>query len=45
MRIFMTKLLSNWAVEEGLSEEALLDAIEEMQQGLIDANLGGHVNL
>jgi len=27
----------------GLSDPALLDAVSEMAQGLVDANLGGHV--
>ena len=27
----------------GLSDPALLDAVSEMEQGLVDANLGGHV--
>ena len=27
----------------GLSDRALLDAVSEMAQGLIDADLGGHV--
>ena len=43
MRAFKTKLFSKWAVKEGLSDKALLEAIDEMEQGLIDANLGGHV--
>jgi hypothetical protein len=43
MRIFQTKWFARWAANEGLLEQALRDAVSEMEQGLIDANLGGHV--
>jgi hypothetical protein len=43
MRVFKTKWFQKWAAREGLENEALLAAIEEMQGGLIDAELGGHV--
>jgi hypothetical protein len=43
MQAYKTKLFSRWAIKEGLSDEALLDALEEIEQGLVDANLGGHV--
>lgn len=43
MRIFKTKLFSKWAAKEGLSDEALQIAVAEIENGLIDANLGGHV--
>ena len=43
MQIFLTKWFSRWAANEGLLEQALRDAVSEMEQGLIDANLGGHV--
>ena len=43
MRIFQTKWFARWAANEGLHEQALRDAVSEMEQGLIDANLGGHV--
>jgi len=43
MRIFKTKWFSRWAVNECLSEQTLIEAVAEMEQGLIDANLGGHV--
>ena len=43
MQIFKTKWFARWAAKEGLSDQALRDAVTEMGLGLIDANLGGHV--
>jgi len=43
MRTFKTKLFHRWAAREGLSDEALSIAINEMIDGLVDADLGGHV--
>lgn len=43
MRVFKIKWFQKWATGEGLDDEALLSAVEEMESGLIDARLGGHV--
>jgi hypothetical protein len=43
MRVFKTKWFQKWAAREGVGNEALLAAVEEMDDGLIDAELGGHV--
>jgi hypothetical protein len=43
MRIFKSKLFHKWAGKEGLTDEALKIAVNEMEDGLIDAHLGGHV--
>ncbi len=43
MRVFKIRWFYRWAAREGLSDQALLLAAEEMVQGLIDADLGGHV--
>ena len=43
MRVFKNKAFSKWATKEGLSNEALLVAVDEMERGLVDAELGGHV--
>jgi len=43
MRIFKTKLFNRWAEKEGLADEALHIAVEELGNGLVDADLGGHV--
>lgn len=43
MRIFKNKAFSKWAAKEGLNDEALRTAVDEMERGLIDAELGGHV--
>ena len=43
MRVFKNKWFQKWATKEGLSNEVLLAAVEEIEDGLIDAELGGHV--
>jgi hypothetical protein len=43
MRIFKNKVFSKWADKENLDDEALRTAVDEMENGLIDADLGGHV--
>ncbi|MEN8171214.1 MAG: type II toxin-antitoxin system RelE/ParE family toxin [Pseudomonadota bacterium] len=43
MRVFKTKLFSRWAAKENLKDEDLLVAVNELQDGLVDADLGGHV--
>lgn len=43
MRIFKNKAFSKWAAKEGVDDAALLAAVEEIERGLIDADLGGHV--
>ena len=42
-RVFMTRHFSRWLGKTDLSVEALCKAIQEMEQGLIDANLGGGI--
>ena len=43
MRIFKTRQFDKWAAKEGISDDALASAVIEMEDGLIDADLGGHV--
>ena len=43
MRAFKIKAFAKWASGEGLSDDALASAVVEMEKGLIDAKLGGHV--
>ena len=43
MRIFKNKAFSKWAAKEGLTNDALRVAINEIKCGLIDADLGGYV--
>jgi len=40
MQVFKNKAFTKWANKEGLDDEALLSAVDEMEQGLIDADLG-----
>jgi hypothetical protein len=39
----MTRYFSRWLSKTDLSIEALCRAVEEMERGLIDANLGGGI--
>jgi hypothetical protein len=43
MRVFKNKAFSKWAAKEGLVDVVLLAAVDEMERGLIDADMGGHV--
>ena len=43
MQVFKTRWFQKWAAREGMGDAALLVAVEEMEGGLIDAELGGHV--
>lgn len=42
-RVFRTRTFSRWARKVGLSDTVLCEAISEMERGLTDADLGGHV--
>jgi hypothetical protein len=41
MRSFTTKPFARWAAKEGVPEDDLRQAVKEIEQGLIDARLGG----
>lgn len=41
-RLFKTRTFNRWNKKE-LTDQALCNAVAEMKQGLIDANMGGHV--
>lgn len=43
MQIFKTRTFQRWAAKRGVSDSALLDAVAEMECGLIDADLGGNL--
>ncbi len=43
MQAFKVKAFAKWASGEGLGDDALASAVVEMEQGLIDARLGGQV--
>ena len=43
IRIYKLKWFKRWASKEGLSDSVLKLAIEEMKQGLVDADLGANV--
>ncbi len=42
-RVFKTKWFSRWMRKAGVSDGALCDGVKEMEDGLIDADLGGSV--
>ena len=43
MRIFKNRAFNKWMAKEGLSDEGLRVAVDEINRGLIDVDLGGHV--
>ncbi len=43
MRIFKTRTFCKWADKEGLEDASLLAAVAEINNGLVDADLGGHI--
>lgn len=42
-RVFRTRTFTRWMKKAGLTDATLWAAVTEMGQGLIDADLGGHV--
>jgi hypothetical protein len=42
-RVLKTKHFTRWMKKTELTDEALCTAVDEMQQGLIDADLGGNL--
>ncbi len=42
-RVFKTRQFSRWVRRAGLSDATLCEAVSEMRQGLVDADLGGGV--
>jgi hypothetical protein len=43
MRILVIKEFSKWAKGCDLTDDLLCDAVDEIERGLIDADLGGHL--
>ncbi|MDE1163502.1 MAG: type II toxin-antitoxin system RelE/ParE family toxin [Acidobacteriaceae bacterium] len=43
LRIFKSREFARFAKRSGLSDQALLHAVEQVESGLIDADLGGGV--
>ena len=41
MRVLKTRTFARWARKEGAEDRQLMRAVEEMQRGLVDADLGG----
>lgn len=43
MQIYKNKAFNKWATKEGLTDAVLQAAVAEMEEGLVDADLGGYV--
>ena len=43
MNIFKTLEITKWQKKSGITNESLVNAILEMESGLIEANLGGNI--
>ncbi len=43
MRAFKTRTFQRWAAKAGVTDAALLDAMVQMERGLVDADLGGNL--
>lgn len=43
MQVFKTKWFARWAASQMLTDEILIGAVVEMEQGLVDAEFGGRV--
>ncbi len=43
MRIFKNKHFDRWARKQGLRDDLLKEAVEEINKGLVDAELGGNL--
>ena len=43
MRVFKNAWFERFARKQGIADQALLDAIERVERGLVDADLGGGV--
>jgi hypothetical protein len=43
MRVFKTRVFDRWAGKAGVTDAALLKAVDDIERGLIDADLGGNL--
>ncbi len=43
MKIYKARWFAKWAKSEGVSDQALLNAVDEIAGGLVGSNLGGYV--
>jgi len=43
MYIYKNKLFNKWAIKEKVSDNVLIKAVNEINKGLVDVNLGGNV--
>ncbi len=43
IRVFQTRTFTRWIRKSGLKQDALLQAVREIESGLVDADLGGYL--
>ncbi len=43
MRIFKTKDFNKWAKKQTITDDSLINAVIEIEKGLVDANYGGYL--
>lgn len=43
MRIFKTKWFNKWSIKESIDDKSLFNSIKEIENGLIDADLGANI--
>ena len=43
MKIFKNKAFFQWAKAEGITDQTLIKAVQEMKKGIFEANLGGGI--
>ena len=43
MKIFKIKVFNRWAEKAGLTDAQLIKAVEEIEDGLVEADLGGNL--
>jgi len=43
VKIFKTKQMTKWSKKKKISDAAFVKAVKEMEKGLVEAALGGHV--
>ena len=42
-KVYKTKTFNRWMNKTDLTDQALLNAVDEMQRGLVDADLGNNL--
>ncbi len=43
IKAFKTKFFARWSKKEGITDQALSDAMSEIEKGVVDADLGSQL--